>query len=178
MLRIDPDSPCPPPLRGQPLAVLKCSRHFGRTEGFEPGPPVTGSNKKAPANCAGAFLFDMAEREGFEPSIRCRIHTFQACSFSHSDTSPKSYCLPYFTEFTLFSVFRSTTACSLLRASCPAPFGPSCGCPNLFLTNLSATRTPLLNLIVCRILLKSHLFSVFRSTAACSLLRCVSNGAV
>ncbi|TNV21890.1 hypothetical protein FH968_03125, partial [Buttiauxella sp. B2] len=26
--------------------------------------------------------------EGFEPSIRCRIHTFQACSFSHSDTSP------------------------------------------------------------------------------------------
>lgn len=28
---------------------------------------------------------------GFEPPIRCRIHTFQACSFSHSDTSP--YCL-------------------------------------------------------------------------------------
>ncbi len=26
-----------------------------------------------------------------EPPIRCRIHTFQACSFSHSDTSP--YCL-------------------------------------------------------------------------------------
>ena len=31
----------------------------------------------------------MAVREGFEPSIRFRIHTFQACSFSHSDTSPK-----------------------------------------------------------------------------------------
>ena len=32
----------------------------------------------------------MAEREGFEPSIRYkRIHTFQACSLSHSDTSPK-----------------------------------------------------------------------------------------
>ena len=30
----------------------------------------------------------MAEREGFEPSIRFRIHTFQACSFGHSDTSP------------------------------------------------------------------------------------------
>ncbi len=26
-----------------------------------------------------------------EPPIRCRIHTFQACSFSHSDTSP--YCI-------------------------------------------------------------------------------------
>ena len=33
----------------------------------------------------------MAVREGFEPSIRCRIHTFQACSFSHSDTSPKQF---------------------------------------------------------------------------------------
>ena len=31
---------------------------------------------------------NLAEKEGFEPSIRCRIHTFQACSFSHSDTSP------------------------------------------------------------------------------------------
>jgi hypothetical protein len=30
----------------------------------------------------------MAVREGFEPSIRCRIHAFQACSFDHSDTSP------------------------------------------------------------------------------------------
>ncbi len=35
-----------------------------------------------------AILFYLAVREGFEPSIRCRIHTFQACSFSHSDTSP------------------------------------------------------------------------------------------
>ena len=32
---------------------------------------------------------DLAVREGFEPSIRdYRIHAFQACSFSHSDTSP------------------------------------------------------------------------------------------
>ena len=43
----------------------------------------------------------MAEREGFEPSIRCRIHTFQACSFSHSDTSPETWiylivCCSYF----------------------------------------------------------------------------------
>ena len=38
----------------------------------------------------GSQVIDyMAEREGFEPSIRdYRIHTFQACSFSHSDTSP------------------------------------------------------------------------------------------
>ena len=32
----------------------------------------------------------LAERAGFEPAIRgYRIHTFQACSFSHSDTSPE-----------------------------------------------------------------------------------------
>ena len=30
----------------------------------------------------------LAESEGFEPSIRCRIHTFQACAFDHSATSP------------------------------------------------------------------------------------------
>lgn len=31
----------------------------------------------------------MAEREGFEPSVRFwRTHTFQACSLNHSDTSP------------------------------------------------------------------------------------------
>ena len=30
----------------------------------------------------------MAVREGFEPSKRCRLHTFQACAFDHSATSP------------------------------------------------------------------------------------------
>ena len=30
----------------------------------------------------------LAVREGFEPSVRCRTHTFQACSFDRSDTSP------------------------------------------------------------------------------------------
>ena len=32
----------------------------------------------------------MAEREGFEPSVSCPTHAFQACSFGHSDTSPES----------------------------------------------------------------------------------------
>lgn len=31
---------------------------------------------------------DVAVREGFEPSMPFDIHTFQACSFGHSDTSP------------------------------------------------------------------------------------------
>ena len=30
----------------------------------------------------------MAEKEGFEPSIRYRIHTFQACAIDHSAISP------------------------------------------------------------------------------------------
>ena len=33
---------------------------------------------------------NLAVKEGFEPSKRYkRLHTFQACSFSHSDTSPR-----------------------------------------------------------------------------------------
>ncbi len=43
-------------------------------------------------------LCNVAVREGFEPSIRCRIHTFQACSFSHSDTSPNFFSLFYVLE--------------------------------------------------------------------------------
>ena len=30
-----------------------------------------------------------------EPPIRCRLHTFQACSFSHSDTTILSCCSPW-----------------------------------------------------------------------------------
>ena len=34
-------------------------------------------------------MFVLAEREGFEPSIRfCRILTFQASAFDHSATAP------------------------------------------------------------------------------------------
>ncbi len=44
-------------------------------------------NEKAPLILSRASEF-VAVREGFEPSIRYRIHTFQACSFGHSDTSP------------------------------------------------------------------------------------------
>ena len=33
------------------------------------------------------IFYYFAERKGFEPSIRCRIHAFQACAFDHSATS-------------------------------------------------------------------------------------------
>ena len=45
--------------------------------------------KKSPYLRTSSSL-NMAVRGGFEPPIRCCIHTVQACSFSHSDTSP--YC--------------------------------------------------------------------------------------
>jgi len=44
----------------------------------------------------------MAEREGFEPSVRLwRTHTFQACAFDHSATSP------FFTRI-LLNVFKTS----------------------------------------------------------------------
>ena len=66
--------------------------------------------KKSPYFRTSSFS-NMAVREGFEPSIRCRIHTFQACSFSHSDTSP--YCLPV-VDGTGANVRKSRTAVNLL----------------------------------------------------------------
>ena len=44
----------------------------------------------------GPFRYlNLAEREGFEPSIRfCRIHTFQACAFDRSATSPGNSSCP------------------------------------------------------------------------------------
>ena len=50
-------------------------------------PGVCNIRKKSPYLRTSSSL-NMAVRGGFEPPIRCRIHTFQACSFSHSDTSP------------------------------------------------------------------------------------------
>ena len=56
-------------------------------------PPGVGDYKRKKPVLSYRLLSEMmAVRGGFEPPIRCRIHTFQACSFSHSDTSP--HCLP------------------------------------------------------------------------------------
>ena len=79
-------SPC-----GSPEAVQNgCPAVLSNpVEGSHPLPAGRNMRKKSPHLHASSSL-NMAVREGFEPSIRCRIHTFQACSFSHSDTSP--YC--------------------------------------------------------------------------------------
>ena len=49
--------------------------------------PCPAHHKKTASRAVLSYI--LAEREGFEPSIACAIHTFQACSFSHSDTSPE-----------------------------------------------------------------------------------------
>ena len=41
----------------------------------------------------------LAERAGFEPAIRCRIHDFESCTFNHSATSP---CTDNYTPLYLF----------------------------------------------------------------------------
>ncbi len=37
------------------------------------------------------LFFEYGGEGGIRTPIRCRIHTFQACSFSHSDTSPNCF---------------------------------------------------------------------------------------
>ena len=69
--------------RSVQLAVASCRPPVG--DSHPPG--VCNIRKKSPYFRTSSSL-NMAVRGGFEPPIRCRIHTFQACSFSHSDTSP------------------------------------------------------------------------------------------
>ncbi len=76
------------------VAARRCLASLGSNpRGFSPSHKLSREfqAQKKPHYCSS--LIKMAVREGFEPSIRCRIHTFQACSFSHSDTSP--FLIPY-----------------------------------------------------------------------------------
>ena len=84
----------PHPSGGMPAsgpAVQAVNRLSNPGRGFSSLPGLARYKRKKARTCVQALSLNMAVREGFEPSIRCRIHTFQACSFSHSDTSP--YCL-------------------------------------------------------------------------------------
>ena len=83
--------PGPRPYGASACAVQNCSRQFcvDPRSGLLIPPQACNMRKKSPYLRTSSFS-NMAVRGGFEPPIRCRIHTFQACSFSHSDTSP--YC--------------------------------------------------------------------------------------
>ena len=83
--------PGPRPYGASAGAVQNCSWQFcvEPRSGLLIPARLCNMRKKSPYLRTSSFL-NMAVRRGFEPRIRCRIHTFQACSFSHSDTSP--YC--------------------------------------------------------------------------------------
>ena len=69
----------------QPFAALICIFYFKMLRQVNLSHPFEIKN----AACGRLHWIFLAEREGFEPSIPFRgIHTFQACSFNHSDISP------------------------------------------------------------------------------------------
>ena len=82
--------PCASPFGQQSCAKRLSCRFVEPCRGFSPLSPECYAKKSLTVSSDSSL--NMVVREGFEPSIRCRIHTFQACSFSHSDTSPYFYC--------------------------------------------------------------------------------------
>ncbi len=78
--------PAGSPLTAFTVCPTGCRQLSTPGRGFS-SPRCLQYTKKSPYFRTGSSL-KMAVRGGFEPPIRCRIHTFQACSFSHSDTSP------------------------------------------------------------------------------------------
>src|SRR5205814_9341764 len=69
---------------------------LAESEGFEPPIPlrVLLISNQVPSAARPALRIGrgsnttLAERVGFEPTIRCRIHPFQACAFGRSATPP------------------------------------------------------------------------------------------
>src|SRR5207302_4682230 len=83
--------------RNAPAAANRRNQ-LAESEGFEPPIPLRVlliSNQVPSAARPALRIFArrsstaLAERVGFEPTIRCRIHAFQACAFGLSATSPK-----------------------------------------------------------------------------------------
>ena len=68
---------------------LRCAQSNPVEASHPPSECCSNQKRKSPRWCSSRALELVAVREGFEPSIRYRIHTFQACSFGHSDTSPQ-----------------------------------------------------------------------------------------
>ena len=69
-----------------PTGCASCRTPVGASH-----PPWSAICEKKSSHFRTSSSLNMAVRGGFEPPIRCRIHTFQACSFSHSDTSPNCF---------------------------------------------------------------------------------------
>ena len=103
---------------GLPAVVKNRSRRFFRTKGIVKYLIF----RNLLTNGLMPICKNMAESEGFEPSIRFPVYTLSRGA--PSATRPallNSNCYPV-TSFIPASTWRT---CALLRASCPAPFGPS-----------------------------------------------------
>ncbi len=74
------------PLRGRGRKLPRCLATLGSNPLLGFSSLLIFAPKKAPQLSEASMYKLMAVREGFEPSIPCGIHTFQACSFGHSDT--------------------------------------------------------------------------------------------
>src|SRR5260370_33147176 len=74
--------------------------HLAESEGFEPPIPlrvllisnqVPSAARPALRNSLARSSTALAERAGFEPTIRFRIHAFPACAFVPSATAPAAF---------------------------------------------------------------------------------------
>ncbi len=63
--------------------------------------PMTSKLSVSPAGPPKHRGGDMAEREGFEPSVACATHDFQSCTFGHSVISPEHVVHPRSLSFRL-----------------------------------------------------------------------------
>ena len=76
-------------LKPPPLA------HSGKSKLFRNFTALRAAKEKAAhADGNSEKSFILAERGGFEPPIRCRIHDFESCAFNHSATSPIKSIIP------------------------------------------------------------------------------------
>jgi hypothetical protein len=162
---IDGAHPCAPP-SGRTSCVPLRSRRNGRTRVtpdilsaalraiasamFESAPGGFASSKSHPPQikkgpALGPFLY-LAESEGFEPPEGCPSTVFKTAAFDHSASSPNSHYVS-----TPGPDRSSGAAEPPLYSPHPwgSPFGPACGCSDLFPTNRSTTQPALLILIVC-----------------------------
>ena len=129
-------------LRGQRYALSKIAPGDFVEPEVSNLPHLSTILKKAPSG----GLFNMAEREGFEPSIPFGIHTFQACSFDRSDISPNSITLAgsinpvYYLMLCAGGIAQRIHAPHPSGRLMPASGASASRCPNSLPANLSNPR--------------------------------------
>ena len=78
------------------------------------GTDLASAKARCPVKLVGGYAENMAERVGFEPTLPCGKHAFQACAFSHSAISPL-----------LGSLYKSITVSRSLSDAAAPPHDPA-----------------------------------------------------